>query len=1042
MKKVLLLFVCLICCLYQARAQSRTVTGTVTSGEDGTALPGVNVIVKGTSVGTTSDNSGRYSLTVESDNTILVFSFIGFQTTEITVGARTVVDVTMESDVKQLSEIVVTANAIEREMKSIGYAVSTVGGDELTKARETNVLNALTGKIAGVNITNQTGTVGGSTRILIRGANSFEGSNQPLFVVDGVPISNQNYNGNNNNRTNGGIDVGNRASDINPDDIASITVLKGAAATALYGSRAKDGAIIITSKRGSNRTKSFVTINSSYRFDTPFRLPDFQNEYGPGNFGKFAINGASAGWGPKISEVSNSTFTDWTGEEVTLQAYPDNVKDFYNTGKTMINSVSLAGGDANMDYRISYTQQKQTGIVPNNSQDRNVLSLNTGIKLPNKFSSRIGINYAKTTSTGRPATGGNNSNVLSSIVNLLPRTTNINDVRQYKNEDGSQRALDQFTNNPFWVANENEFTSDVERVYGFAQVGYDPFSWLNLTGRVGSDFFSENRRRINRKGTVGFTNGQFILQELFTREINTDIIATVTKKLATDINLTALAGFNVNQRSFRFINVQSDNLTIDQLYSFSNASSNAPTNYSEMRRLYGAYADIGLSYKDYLFVNVTGRNDWSSTLPENQNSYFYPSVSSSFVFTQAFDISNDILSYGKLRGNIAQVGSDENPYSLNFTYTPLSTEFVQYLPGNTYPINGSILAFSGPATIPPRNLKPQRQTSWEIGTELQFFNGRIGVDFTYYNTVTSDQIVSIPIPESTGYSVRRDNVGEISNKGIELLLTGTPVSLANGFKWDVAFNFARNRQTVNKLTEGLEEYVITAGFNFIQIKAKPNKPLQLYGNGWARDEETNEVLIDPNTGLRIPGGNVLLGNIYPDFTLGIQNTFSYKGLSLSVLVDMRKGGVINSLTTSLLRTSGVAAETAFNREGTFIDRGVIDNGDGTTRPNDVPVTSMEQFWSNYSRNTLAESSTFGASYAKLREIRLGYQLPKTLLQNLPFGSVEFAVEGRNLLLLYSEIPHIDPEIGSFGSAVNGEGFDVGGALPTTRSIGFNVRVTF
>lgn len=1040
MKRILLICFVLMSALISEAWAQRTVTGKVTGEAGGEGLPGVTVRAKGTTTGVNTDFDGNYRLNVPEGSNTLVFTFVGFVTVEEQIGNRSVIDVVMTEDVKQLEEVIVTANAIEREKRQLGYAVSTVGGEELTTARDANVLNSLAGKVPGVRISSQSGSIGASSRILIRGANSFGGDNQPLFVVDGVPISNSGSN----NDISGGVDVGNRAADINPDDVASMTVLKGAAAAALYGSRAKDGAIIITTKKGNRKGATNVSVNSSLRFDNPLRLPDFQNEYAQGSGGKYNSESLN-GWGPRVDPNLPGQFVEaWHGDSVQLAIHENNVEDFYQTGSTMMNSVSFAGGNEESDFRLGFTNTQQDGIIPGSELGRNSLSINAGTKMPNKISARVGLNYARTTSAGRAAQGSNNSTILTSIVNSFPRTFDLNEVKDYIAEDGTQRALSDFTNNPYWVINENPFTNEVDRMYGFAQATYDPTDWLNFTGRFGSDFYTETRTRIYRKGTKGFADGQFETSERFSRQVNVDLMATVQKDISESLEFTGLLGYNVNQRSFRRLGNTSQVLTVDELYTTTNAEVNSPTNYRDLRRLYGVYTDIGLGYKNFLFLNVTGRNDWSSTLPKENNSYFYPSASASFIFTQGLNISSDILSYGKIRANVAQVGSDEDPYQLNFAYTPASTAFVQYQSGNTYPIsspNGNLLAFSGPGTIPPSNLLPQRQNSWEIGTELQFFNGRVGLDATYYNTVTTDQILSIPIPESTGFAFKRINIGEISNKGIELLLTASPLSNPSGFNWNIALNYAANRQEVVTLAEGVDELIIRSGFSGVQVKAVPGEPFGLYGTGWARDSVSNELIIDGETGLRTPGENIRLGNIYPDFTLGMQNTFSYKGFNLSALVDYRDGGVIYSGTVQGVRFDGLAEETLVNREGTFIDKGVVANGDGTFRENDVPVEDMQTFWQNYSQNSVAESSTFDASFVKVREIRFGYTFSKGLLNRTPFGNAELAVEGRNLFILYSQVPHIDPEANLFGAGSSGEGYELNN-IPSTRSVGFNLRLTF
>lgn len=1043
MKRILLISFVLMSSLIGGAWAQQTVSGKVTSGTDGEGLPGVSVRVKGTSTGVTTDLDGKYRLQVPEDAETLVFSFVGFLTEEVQVGNRSVVDVELMEDIKQLQEVIITANAIEREKRELGYSVATVEGEEFTKARDANLLNSLSGKVAGVRITQQSGTPGGSSKILIRGANSLTGNNEPLFVVDGMPISNSAFNGTRGDIISGGADVGSRAGDINPDDIESMTVLKGASATALYGSRAANGAIIITTKRGKKNRPATVSVNSSLRFDKPLKLPQYQNEYGPGDFGEYDDN-LSAGWGPKISEVQNQTFEDFKGDDVRLQAYPDNVENWYETGVTLINSVGVSGGTEKNDYRLGYTHLDQTGIVPESGLKRNTIALNAGSRFSDKISSRISVNYVRTQGFGRPRQGGNNPNILSSLVHYIPRTLSMEDLRN-NIVDEAGNAIGQNTNNtvnnPFWVARRNPVKNTVERVFGNAQIGYDPFDWLNITGRAGTDFYTENRSNIVSKGTLNLINGQFINTELFSREVQTDLIATATKNVNDDIVLKGIIGHQVNQRTTRRTIVDAQSLSVAGLYNYANAESTSPTNFSSIRRLYGMYFDLGLDYRNYLFVNVTGRNDWSSTLPEANNSYFYPSISSSFIFTDAFNISNNILTLGKLRANYANVGNDTDPYNLAFTYQPLADIFTQFLPFNTYP-HGGQLAFTGPLVIPPGdNLVPENQISWEIGTELQFFKGRIGLDATYYSTITEDQILAVSIPQSTGFESKRINAGSISNRGIELMLNVNPLSPNSPLQWNVQLNYGKNKQSVDELAPGLEEFALTSGFSGLSVRAEPGQAFGLYGNGWARDSVSGKVIINPATGLRVAGsGRQRMGDIYPEWTLGVNNNFSYKGINVSFLVDVRQGGVLWSNTVQALRGSGLAEETLVNRGQVFVDEGVIENEDGTFSENNVPVQSMQQFWTNYTNGSLTESGVFDASFVKLREVRIGYSLLPKWIAKTPFSKIDIGIEGRNLWIIKDHVPHIDPEVNFFGPGLTGEGVEFN-SVPSARSLGFNLRFT-
>jgi TonB-linked SusC/RagA family outer membrane protein len=1026
------------------------VTGTVINAEDNLPLPGVSVVEQGTQVGTITDVDGNYAITVSGDDAVLLFSFVGMNPREEVVQGRSVIDLSLTSAYLDLDEVVVTAVGITRTEKSLGYKVSTVDNEQLNTVRETSVLNSLSGKVSGVRINQQSGTVGGSSKIIIRGANSLGGNNQPIFVVNGMPIDNtffeaDNLSGTNNSIT-GNVDVGNRASDISPDDIESISVLKGAAATALYGARAKNGAIIITTKRGK-KGGTQVQINSTYRWDTPLKLPNLQTEYAQGSFGKYDIRNLN-GWGPAISDVQDQKFINFLGDSVTLQAYPDNLKNFYNTGFTAINSIGISGGDETSDYRIGFTNNIQDGIVPQSEFMKNSVNLNVGRNFSDKFSARANVNYIKSGSSGRPAQGSNNSNILTSRINSIPITVNIEDVRDnWIDEFGNQISLDgdRTQNNPYWIINKNKFSNEVERMIGSVELNYRLAPWLNLSNRVGTDFYNEYRRQVTAKGTLGNVDGSFSTYNLYNKVFNNDLMATAEFDVGNNINLKIIAGHNLYEREIRRTYVFGQDIVMADLYRFGNTKSTSPDNYYSQKRLMGVYGDIGFSYKNFWFVNITGRNDWSSTLPVENNSYFYPSVSSSFIFTELLP-ANSVLSFGKLRASWANVGSDEEPYQLDFQYTAANTYFVQFSLTGVFP-HGGVVGVTGPRIFPTPDLQPQNASTVELGADLRFFNNRIGVDFTYYNALTTNQIISIDIPRSTGYFSKNVNVGAVRNAGYEADLHLALIRKSNGVNWNLDLNFNQNKQVVEELAEGLSEYQLSGGWSGLQIKAAPEEEYGLYGTGWKRNDD-GEIIINPYTGLREIEPNQRLGDIYPDWIMGVNNSFSYKGLSLNFLVDIRQGGVFYSGTVGNLRTGGMAAETAENREGSFIDDGVleiievIDGEEVTTYvDNDVPVQSMYDFWNQYSAISNTEGNVFDASYVKLREVRLSYNLPSSLLSKTFISGIRVGVEGRNLAILSDHVPHVDPELNFFGPAAVGEGVEFN-SIPSTRSFGVNLMLTF
>ena len=1034
MKGVLLLLLVLV--VQISFAQTKTVTGKV-SDKTG-PLPGVMVLLKGTKKGTTTDFDGNFSIEAKK-GAVLQFSFIGMKTVDQAIGNSVKLNIILQEDTQALDEVVITAIGITREKKSLGYAASVIKSEELTKARESNVVNSLAGKVAGVRVTSQSGTLGGSSKIIIRGASSMGGDNEPLFVVDGIPISNSGYNGTRNQIIAGGVDAGNRASDISSDDIENMTILKGAAAAALYGARAKNGAIIITTKRGKKNSGISVTVNSSLRFDNVLKLPDFQNEYAQGNNGIYDKDDSN-GWGPKISDEQNNLYEDYTGEMVTLKANPDNVKNFYETGVSLINSFGFSGGDEKGDFRLGITNYDQTGVTPNSELKKTTIALNSGRNINKKLSVRASFNYTKSTTAGKPAQGSNDPNVITNIVNGLPRT--VSNSLLYNNitdPNGLPYEVAKNTNNPYWVTQNNIWSNDLNRVFGNITMNYKINSWLGSTVIIGNDYYNEWRRHITAKNTITAATGRFSLRNITRNQLNTDIMLNINKNFNNDeITLRAVIGHNTNERFSRLDYTTVNDLVANGLYVPQNGKSVALNATSFKQRLIGAYFNVSLGYKDLVYLDVTGRNDWSSTLPKDNRSYFYPSVSSSFIFSKLLP-ENNILSFGKLRVNWANVGSDADPYSLDFLYEPKDTYFLQYLGNEGIFPHGSYSAFQAPNTIPSgNNLKPQNVVSKEIGLELKFLKNRLGLDFSYYKKNTTDQILQIDVAKSTGFWSKYINAGEVQNQGIELGLTGTPIQTKD-FTWGVNFNFSSNENKVIELADGLNEYSLTSGWSGLAIKAAPGESFGLYGTAWERDPSGN-IVYDATTGRRNIVTNQRLGDIYPDWILGIGNSLKYKNFNVSALVDIRQGGVIYSGTSQSLRVSGLSADTSANRDGDFIPEGVNDNGDGTYSPNTKAV-SAQAFWEDASSSSNTEGNIFDASYIKLREITMSYDLPKNIVEKTFFNSISIGIEGRNLWIIKDHIPHVDPEVNFFGSSLTGEGVEFQ-SVPSTRSFGMNVKLTF
>lgn len=1042
MKKLLLMAAVLLWSgLQLAMAQSRPVRGQVLD-ENGEGVPGASVLIKGTQSGTITDLDGNFSLEVPDENNTLVIRAIGYGDREVEAGdGDNVLAVNLSTSNRLLDETIVTALGIKRSEKSLGYAAQQLKADQFENARDGNVLNSLAGKVAGVRINTQSGGVGGTSKIVIRGSSSLSGSSQPLFVVDGVPISNASQGA---SSTGIGVDYGNRGADINPDDIETMTVLKGPAATAQYGSLAKDGAIIITTKRGAQNAPLAISVNSSFRVDKILIKPDLQTEYAQGRYGVYNLRYTN-GWGPKISEMQGATVKDFLGRDVTLKANPDNLDNFFQTGNTWINDVGLSGGNEKSDYRISIGALNTTGIVLNQKLSRYNLGANVGHKFSDKVSSRFTFNYSNTRASGRPAQSSNNTNILSSSIYTIPITVDVNDLEEnYENALGEQNFLstDRDGNNPYWILNKNVNKNSVDRFFGSAYFDYKPVEWLTIANNLGFDLYNENRNQVVRHGTAGNLLGGYTDIDLFSRRINNDLMITFQKNLSEDFNLKVMVGHNVLDRKLKSNTIEAKDLLIDEFYMPNNAASYQTIPSFLQQRLVALYGEVSASYKSFLYLTVTGRNDWSSTLPIENRSYFYPSVSGSFVFSELMD-QNNVLSFGKVRLGWAQAGSDTDPYVIDKTYAASSSYFVQYLTGgNLFPHLGQA-GFTGPRILPNADLKPQRANTIELGTDLRFFNDRIGLDFTYYNTKTRDQIIAIDVPLSTGYFAKSINAGQVTNKGYEIMLRLEPFRSPRGFSWEIFANLARNRQVVDELEGDLQFYPIASGWSGLQIKAPVGGGFALYGTKWRRAPD-GQFVINPTTGLRMVDNDQYIGDVNPDFMLGINNRFSYRGFSLAFLIDIRQGGVFYSGTVASLRANGMAAETAEYRNGTFVDAGVnaVTNPDGSTSyvPNTTPVQSMEDFWGHYSSTTNTEGNVFDASFVKLREVMLSYRFPANFV---PFKNVikglELGFESRNLWLIKSFVPHVDPELNYMGANSAGDGVEFN-SFPTTRSFGVNLKV--
>ncbi len=1034
MKRILLLSFVFSFALVSSVWAQRTVSGKVTD-DTGESLPGVNVVIKGTTTGVTTDLDGNYQISIPNDDVVLQFSSVGMKTQEVTVGSRSTIDISMSADVEELSEIVVTANAIEREKRSIGYGISQVSGEELTQARETNIVNSLQGKTTGLIVNQSSGNLGGSSQVIIRGITSLSGANNPLWVVDGVPINNnQTVTG---SRIAGNRDFFNGAAAINPDDIESINVLKGAAATVLYGSRAAAGAIVVTTKSGKAGVggKPTVSVNSTVRFDRLFRAPDMQYQYAGGAFGKYDSSAVFGAWGAPIQGQS-VTEAVTLEPDVPLRAYEENYNDFYETGITLINNVSIGDRSERGNYRLSVTSLNQEGILPNSAFDRITTSFNSGFKHTDWLSSSLSVQYVRSESKGTGAAGANDQNVIQ--WNQFTPSTDFNNYDPWKDASGNQiNQPNIFNNNPLWLRYENRNERVDDRFIGNFSHVIRPIENLNITSRLGYDYEYDERLISNRVGTVTRLTGEYFIDVIKRTQLTYDAIADYTRQFG-DIEVKGLVGYQYNQRIFEREQLTAQDLAIPELFNPAAAQTTIPSRDFSEARLMGLYTQFVIGYKNWLTVELSARNDWSSTLPLDNNSYFYPAVNVAWVFTDALGISNNVLSYGKLRASWAQVGNTTGPYQLDFRFFPETEADGQYGLNLNFPFQGQ-LGFNKTNTIPNQQLVPEEQTSLEFGTELTFFDGRFSLDATYYETENKNQIISQPIPESTGFGARVVNGGVVNTSGVEITLEAKVLEIGD-LSWNSTVNFSQNKVEFEDL--GAETFLFSSGFNSVQVVAVEGGSLEVLGIPYLRDSATGRPLIDPNTGRRLPGAARTFGQVIPNYTWGWNNQINYKGVTLAFLIDGRVGGKLKSATVEGLWNSGFTEETAENRQGTYIDReGVIDNGDGTVRDNDVPLRSTEDFWASLNNNSVTEHSIFDADFIKLREVRLSYAFPRSFVETTPFTGIEVGVEGRNLALLYSKVPHIDPEANLFGAGAAGFGVERN-AVPSTRSFGFNVRLTF
>jgi TonB-linked SusC/RagA family outer membrane protein len=1071
------------------------VSGTVV-GADGNPLPGVTVLVKGTGVGAVTDVDGNFRLNVTGADPMLVVSFVGFITREVALGDQTKVEITLTEDTTQLEEVVVTAVGIEREKKALGYAVASVSGENLAQRSEPDPLRAMQGKMPGVNIQAGGGAPGQATKINIRGMSSLTGNTQPLFVVDGIPFDNS---VNATTSAAQGTQFSNRAFDIDPNNIEAVTVLKGAAASALYGSRATNGVVLITTKAARKNSKKGleVSFNTSYNVEQISGVPDYQDIYTQGSAQQY--NGGFIGnWGApfpnhvdRINEEYGTSYTKIYGQYPDGTPYPegtaphplvgvpygsaryrnvfpelldengnaipvvlephDIIGGFFQTGHVAENAISITSGGEKASLTAGFSRMDNDGIVQNMSASRTGLNFGGNAQLDNGLFISGNVNYVntkqQTPQSGASAFtdyyGGGTSSIYSRIF-YLPRNFNLNEYPFENPVDGSNvfyRALD----NPRWIAQNNLYNSDVNRAYGNINLSYDVNDWLNVLVKGGVNTYSEGRRNVIRPGGVSVPVGEVWTEDLTYTEQDYNAIITVKHDFNEDISFRGMFGANANQRERDRRRMTGNDLN-QPGFNLVDATTSQLVNWdlSYLQRFYAVYSDMQFGFKDFWFVNLVGRNDWTSTLPSANNSYFYPGISTSLILSDLVTTPAQV-GYIKLRASAARVGNEPSPYQTATNYF-FNQAFVD-ANGTSYKRATRMNTLGNP------DLKPEFTTEVELGFDVQAFRNRLGINFTYFDRTSTDQITTGRIPASSGYNSQIFNVGELNNKGIEVGLDVTPVQLENGFRWNTFFAFTRIRSEVVDAGPSGSIFIGGPGSTFGTIHQPGFQYGQIFGSVNARDDEGN-LLINKQTGMpfALPQSEII-GDPNPDFTLGITNTFSFKGFTLNALLDWTQGGELYSFTAASLLLRG-QLESSLDREGLRVVPGVygdpqtfepILDENGQKMQNTTGVTAFDYHFSNgFGAYGQDEVNIYDATVVRLRELSLGYNFPLSLLERTPFGSARINFTGRNLWFNAPNMLeglNMDPEVLSEGAASNVQGFEYG-ATPTTRRFGVNLNLTF
>jgi len=955
----------------------------------------------------------------------------------------------LKSNLREIEEVVITGMGIKRSSKALGYSATSVTSSDVTTTGNRSALNALQGKVAGVEITSASGAPGSSTRVVMRGFSSLGSGNQPLYVIDGVPVNNSQIG---ETDINGGFDFGNRANDINPDDIESMTILQGGSGTALYGSRASAGVILITTKNGSKAgNKAKVDISSTTTFESPLRLPVMQNDFGQGWYGRGSADLRENGsWGPRFDGKDRiwGFVVDNQQKVKPYVAMEDNVKDYFDTGVSTNNTIAISNGDENKSFYLSYGNVTSDGIMPTDadSYQRNNISLRGSSKFLNIFTGSASLNYVRKDT--KAVETGQEQTALDGIWQT-PRDISIIGQRDYTNKfNNVDNYYSAFSQNPYYVLNEHGNKFEDNRVFGNIGLDANIFSWLSANFKIGTDVSNSKLkvwRAITDRSNFNYNDEVGRVQEFsyYNSELNTDFMLNIKKDFSEDLTFSAVLGHNFNQRDRRNLSAKVEGLDIPFFYNLSNSSTTPSVSEAvSQRRLVGVYGSFDFGYKDFLYLNVAARNDWSSTLPASNRSYFYPGTSLSFVFSELMK-DQDILSYGKVRAGIARTGKDADPYQIYATLvqTALTDGYTEH----NFPVAGSVNGFSVDNLIGNDKLQPEISTDKEFGLNLKFLQDRIGLDFTAYNKTVTNLIWTSSIPFTTGFTAQTQNLGKITNNGIEITLSLVPVRTKD-FEWQVYANFSKNKNMLVELTEGLDQ-IDLGGTSSVNYVGRPGFELGLFEGIVPATDPLGRVIVD-NQGLTVfKDEREILGNSQNKYRIGGGTTMTYKNFTLNATVDYRNGGLMYSRTAEMMYFTGNAPQTTYNDRQPFIIENSVQLIDDVYVENTTPVAGFTNnlnslYDQSYCAGIGGAYSLVDKTFFKLREVSLSYSVPQTILRNTVINRVELALVGNNLLLWTPDSNLFnDPEQTTFGNEMEANFGDYG-TTPTTRSIGFNVKLGF